>query len=147
MSVPPAPSPGGALHRQTFPALRCRAWYQPHSPLHPPVLDQNEAVSLKEPHFPTRLSIPKGPHRACLWGYPGFLQEASLGDLVTPLTAQSPLLSFLGEAVMRTGSHSSANVQGDGLGPLSPLATEGPHLDPYPGPPNSVVSCEGRIPT
>ena len=104
--MPSAPSPEGALHRQTFSALRCRAWYQPHSPLHPPVLDQKEAVSLKEPHFPTRLSIPKGSHRACLWGYLGFLQEASLGDLVTPLIAWSPLLNFLGEAVMRTGSHS-----------------------------------------
>ena len=100
----------------------------------------------------------KNPISQLDWAFPRGLTRHVSGDTSasyrrrvwdsqTPLTAWSPLLSFLGEVVMRTGSHSSANVQGDGLGPLSPLATVGPHLDPYPGPLHSAVSCEGRLPS
>lgn len=131
--MPSAPSPEGALHRQTFSALRCRAWYQPHSPLHPPVLDQNEAVSLKEPHFPTRLSVPKGPHKACLWGYLGFLQEASLGLPDSPHSLEFPP-QFSGRSGDEDRKSQFSKCPGGWLGtPLSP-GHRGPPPRPLPRP-------------
>lgn len=80
----------GTLHRQTFSALRCRAWYKPHSPLHPPVLDQKEAVSLKEPHFPTRQHS-QGVSQGVSLGIPWILTGGKSGRFSdSPHSLESP---------------------------------------------------------